>query len=134
MPYLGQFKALFFAAGFNALGGLIILTLYRTRFQMTVDVRRSLPIGLFSKRLQAEEIVGFFLGFLALGYEMYLFRIAILAYKPLPYTFSTVLCFYLLLWSIGVFLARWMKADFSLILVLTASALVFVPELYHYGI
>jgi spermidine synthase len=134
MPYLGQFKSLFFAAGFNALAGLIILTLYRTRFQMTVDVRRSLPIGLFSKRLQAEEIVGFFLGFLALGYEMYLFRIAILAYKPLPYTFSTVLCFYLLMWSIGVFLARWVKADFSLILVLTALAVVFVPDLYHYGI
>ncbi len=72
------------------------------------------------------------LGFLALGYEMYLFRIASLAYQPLPYTFSTVLCLYLLLWSIGVLLARWIKADFSLIFVLTASALVFVPQLYYY--
>jgi spermidine synthase len=134
MPYLGQFKALFFAAGFNALGGLILLTLYGTRFRTSVDVGRSLPISLFSRRLQAEEIAGFFLGFLALGYEMYLFRIASLAYKPLPYTFSTVLCLYLLLWSIGVLLARWMKADFSLVLVLTASALVLVPELYYYGI
>jgi len=132
MPYLGQFKALFFAAGFNALSGLIILTLYGTRFRLPVDVRGSLPIRLFSKRLQTEEIVGFFLGFLALGYEMYLFRIASLAYQPLPYTFSTVLCLYLLLWSIGVLLARWIKADFSLILVLTASALVLVPQLYSY--
>jgi len=48
---------------------------------------------------------GFFLGLLALGYEMVLFRILSLAHEPLPFTFAVGLAGFLVMWSVGVFAA-----------------------------
>lgn len=56
-------------------------------------------------RLRHEEIATFFLGFVSLGYEMYLFRVVPLVLEPLPHTFSMVLACYLLAWAIGVLIA-----------------------------
>jgi hypothetical protein len=73
-------------------------------------------------------VVAFGLGLLSLAYEMYLYRVVALAFEPKPFTFATVLCLFLLAWSIGVLLAQWIPWRFALTLALTsASTLVASP-------
>lgn len=59
--------------------------------------------------IKEEEIATFFMGFVSLGYEMYLTRVIPLIYKPLPYTFSSILTLYLFSWAIGVSLSGYIK-------------------------
>lgn len=82
------------------------------------------------QKISKEELLGFFLGFLSLGYEMILFRLAAIIYTPLPFTFSLVLCFFLLFWSIGVFISSAISQKTSYIILLNSCILFLIPWLY----
>lgn len=142
MPYLGQQKALIYAAALNGIAGVVLVALYAVRYRENVPAHEpALPEeGQPEERAQDRkasrsplrplEIAGFWLGFLALAYEMYLFRIAPLAYYALPYTFSAVLCVYLLFWSVGVFVSRWFRGEMITPLALTAALILIIPDLF----
>ena len=72
-----------------------------------------------------EEIATFFMGFVSLGYEMYLTRTIPLIYEPLPYIFSTILTLYLLFWAVGVSIAGYIKERTNLYILL-CSVIIFV--------
>lgn len=72
-----------------------------------------------------EEIATFFLGFVSLAYEMYLFRALSLVYEPLPHTFSLILSFFLLAWAFGVLVAGHLK-DNVLSAILIGSLTIFL--------
>jgi spermidine synthase len=129
LPYLGQRVALTSAAAFN-LGAALLLLALATRVARTEPEAAALGRGPIRWRPRLEEALGLGLGLLALGYEMVLFRLMALAHEPLPHTFATTLCLYLLAWSVGVYLApmlgRRPTASFLVGAVLTAL----VPSLY----
>ena len=126
LPALGQRLCLMVAVGCNGAAAMLITTLARSR-----DVA---PRKRLARRvrgwLTAEEIFGGVLGFLALGYEMALFRLLALTHQPLPTTFATGLAGYLLAWSVGVALAVRLSRGFSTIAL--GCALGVVGVLYQY--
>ncbi len=109
MPYYGQRTSLVVGASCNCVAAAILSGLYFVAYRGTAAAVESRSPQVRRHGLATEEILGFWLGFFALGYEMYLFRVAALAHQPLPYNFSLVLCYYLLFWSIGVSLAKRIK-------------------------
>ncbi|MBY0400823.1 methyltransferase [Myxococcota bacterium] len=142
LPYLGQRMALGTAAVFNLAAGSLVLALAIARRRAKGDLEGSddvpgapasktetgrlaggdLPSAAGRRPFSREEALGFALGFLSLGYEMYLLRLVCLAHEPRPYTFAFTLLFFLLFWTLGVWLAGRM-ADRS-IPVLAAGALL----------
>ena len=104
LPYHGQWNALLSAAACNLLAAsaLFLLT---SRVSAVEASGGGGAAARPRRRLQNEEVLGAILGFLSLGYEMYLLRVLALAHAPLPYTFAVTLCFFLLFWSIGAYAA-----------------------------
>ena len=133
LPLLGQQLSLVFAAGSNAIAGIILLCLIKHPSIKSVKINYSQK-EITQKKIRAEELIAFVLGFLALAYEMYLFRIVALAYKPLPDHFSIILSFYLLMWSLGVFFARKGRKNLSLLFISTSTATLLVPILFYFRI
>jgi spermidine synthase len=129
MPMLGQRGCLVLAIALNAAAGLIILGLARLP-ALAATARATETSGLAPMR--GIRSLAFAVGFLALAYEMYLYRVVALSFEPKPYTFATVLCFYLLWWSVGVLLARWIPWGLAHTLVATAAATLVAPLLASY--
>ncbi|MDP6545323.1 MAG: hypothetical protein QGH60_15165 [Phycisphaerae bacterium] len=132
MPIIGQQAGLIIAILLNSLAGVLAMSLARYRAGRTApskeepsELKGPRPTG----RLHPDLVLGFALGFASLGFEMYLFRIAALSFAPRPYVFSTVLTAFLLLWSLGVYLAKGLKDRIPLYLVLTAISMALVPTL-----
>ena len=132
MPIIGQKAGLVIAILLNSLAGVLAISLARHRAGRTApseeipgQPRGPRPTG----RPHPDLVLGFALGFASLGFEMYLFRIAALSFAPRPYVFSTVLTAFLLLWSLGVYLARGRKDRIPLYLVLTAASMALVPAM-----
>jgi spermidine synthase len=126
LPALGQRFSLMVAVGCNGTAAVLIGTLARSPAVAPRKRRATKARG----RLTREEIFGGILGFLALGYEMALFRLLALTHMPVPTTFATGLAGYLLAWSIGVALAGRLVRGFSAVAL--ASALGVVGVLYQY--
>lgn len=112
LPWLGQRVSLGVAASFNLAAGLAVLVLSRVVRSRAVDRVAGAPAEIqeaprpFLRRsLSTEEWLGFSLGFLSLGYEMFLLRLVSLAHEPRPYTFAFTLLFFLLFWTSGVWLS-----------------------------
>jgi len=131
LPYLGQVAALFVGAGGNLVAGLLLLVLCgRHYWKSQPPVAQPDALGGFGRWLTPENNAGFLLGFLALAYEMYLFRLVAIAHLPLPYTFATTLCLFLLFWSAGVYLASLCRERLSRQLLALAFLLAAMPLLY----
>ena len=132
MPIIGQKAGLVIAILLNSLAGVLAMSLARhraTRTEPNEDLSTELQSPRPAGRLHPDLVLGFALGFASLGFEMYLFRIAALSFAPRPYVFSTVLTAFLLLWSLGVYLAKGRKDRIPLYLVLTAASMALVPAL-----
>lgn len=127
MPYFGQLASLLLGASCNLVAGLILLLVWRARFARREWAASGELLHFRRGRLTTEEILGFWLGFLSLAYEMYLFRVAALAHQPLPYNFSLVLCYFLLYWSVGVFLARKITVSLDALLLASAALVATTP-------
>jgi spermidine synthase len=133
LPFHGQRAALIAAAAFNLLASASI-------FLIGLGIRSSRAAEphptdrLLGKRqsFSLEEKLGTALGFLALGYEMYVLRLVSLAHQPLPYTFAFTLFFYLLFWSIGVWVAGRIKERLGATLVGTALLVAAIPRAYFF--
>ena len=132
MPIIGQQAGLVIAILLNSLAGVLAMSLAGHRVSRAEpsetqpsELQESRPTG----RLHPDLVLGFALGFASLGFEMYLFRIAALSFAPRPYVFSSVLTAFLLIWSLGVYLAKGRKDRIPLYLVLTAVSLALVPAL-----
>jgi len=132
MPIIGQQAGLVIAILLNSLAGVLAMSLAGHRAGRAApsedrpsDLQGPRPTG----RLHPDLVLGFALGFASLGFEMYLFRIAALSFAPRPYVFSSVLTAFLLLWSLGVYLAKGRKDRIPLYLVLTAVSIALVPAL-----
>ena len=123
LPYFGQRVSLLVAAACNLLAGSIVLVLtlaVRASPAATVSTSGTTDAG--RRRISRDEATGFALGFLSLGYEMYLLRVVALAHEPRPYTFAFTLFFFLLFWTFGVWLAGRMR-DRSLVVLALALVL-----------
>lgn len=136
LPILGQKAALACAAGANLCAGLLILALLgslpaRAAPAETPEPAAPRPRGSWRKP-RNEELLAFFLGALSLSYEVYLFRILALAYTPMPWIFSLVLCFYLLFWSVGVAWSERIPHATASALLATAVGVACVPFLLAY--
>ncbi len=123
LPHVGQRRALLAAVLCNAAGGVVIGVLAKR------DPVDALPTGPFrwGGALRREELLGAVLGFVALGWEMLLFRALSLAHWPLPVTFAAGLCGFLVAWSLGVALSSRMVHHTGWVAGLTALSLVAMP-------
>ena len=130
LPFYGQRDALLLAASANLATGLLVL-----------GARRGIASGTSASdagprpwrgRIRTEEWIAFALGFLALGYEMYLFRMIALTNTPLPYNFAAALCGYLFWWSLGALAAGWVTRQIGLVLTLTVLAVMGAPFAARY--
>jgi spermidine synthase len=134
MPYFGQLTSLSTAAASN-LGAATLLLILATRVARVATPDEPMPVdgrGRRRPRMRTEEALGLALGFLSLGYEMYLFRLITLIYEPLPYTFSATLCLYLLFWSIGTYLASWLRDRLSGTFLVGAALVAGMPLVYEF--
>jgi len=129
LPYYGQTTALIFAAGCNLISALLLVSISWSISAITVNVNQQLKVQF--KPIIWEEKLAFLLGFLALGYEMYCFRLMSLAHGPLPYTFAVTLCLYLLIWSLGVYLASFTKERFLIYFFSVCLLMILMPKLYY---
>jgi spermidine synthase len=107
LPALGQTAAIAVAGGLNAAAGLLFLGLAARQApvgenEVAAESEAAAPASLAPTY---DDRLGFVMGVLSLGYEMYLFRALALVHEPLPYTFSAGLCGFLGAWSIGAWLA-----------------------------
>lgn len=129
LPLYGQRAGLLLAALCNLAAGLLVAVLARSSNQ--ADASRPRAETPASSWVSLENRLGFALGFLSLGYEIYLFRLMALTYEPLPYTFATTLCLFLLFWSVGVYLASFVRERIPLLLLLAAASVSIMPWLYR---
>jgi spermidine synthase len=132
LPWFGQWVALLVAAGMNLSAGLLLATGSMSAPDALPESPATRSPRDRMRRLRLDEMLGFALGALSLGYEMYLLRLMPLAHKPLPTTFATTLCFYLLFWSIGVFLASYLQARLRAFFVAGAMLIAGMPSVYAY--
>lgn len=137
LPYFGQRASLGVAAGFNLLAGLVVLAVRRSLVgSSTRDAgpahEPGAPFAASSIRpaVSLEERVGFVLGFLSLGYEMFLLRLVALAHEPRPYSFAFTLLFFLLFWTAGVAVAGRVRVPAAAALVAGAIAVGLMPWIY----
>lgn len=120
LPYFGQTDSLLIAATANGIAAAFLFGAMTMIVIPVVAPAKSTESNstTTNNKWSTYEGFGFVLGFLALGYEMYLFRLNTLVWQPLPYTFAATLSLYLLFWSTGVFLA----SRFSMRITWTALA------------
>ena len=119
LPFYGQTLCLIIAALMNIVSVAICLFINKSinvekaeekeTKENVVDNNASENLIKRDYSFKDEEIATFFMGFVSLGYEMYLTRTIPLIYEPLPYIFSTILTLYLLFWAIGVSIAGYIK-------------------------
>jgi spermidine synthase len=131
MPILGQRGCLLLAIALNAGAGALIMGLSRLR-SLAAPPPAGPPSPTSGAGKRRVHALAFAFGLLALAYEMYLYRVVALSFEPKPYTFATVLCLYLLSWSIGVLAARWMRWSLVHTLAATALATLVAPVLADY--
>lgn len=101
LPLLGQQNTLFVAVAANT-SAAVLLAL------ASLPLRAALPgpdAPSHATPIRLDEGLGFALGFVALAYEMLLFRVLVLAHEPLPTTFAVGLAAFLLAWSVGMAIA-----------------------------
>ncbi|NCB39290.1 MAG: hypothetical protein EOM80_11005, partial [Erysipelotrichia bacterium] len=131
LPIYGQTVCLILAALFNLSAAILLSFLKSAPVESIEPSGDSQPACLEKPgrsdwwQFRDEEIATFFLGFVSLAYEMYLFRAIALVYKPLPYTFSMILSFFLLAWAIGVLMAGYLK-DSVLPAIIIGSLTIFL--------
>lgn len=109
----GTTQTLLMAAGLNvAAGGMLVMLWMANRsrsdnfVKRLTDDDRNAPYP--PRRVwlpNSSEVIAAGLGFIALSFEMYLFRLVPLRHLPLPYTFAAVLAGYLAYWSLGAALS-----------------------------
>ena len=134
LPLFGQRISLLTAIGFNLVAAALLFALDRSnRLRPT---KTNVPVDLSTPsrgwRPSHEEALGFGLGCVSLAYEMYLFRLIALAHEPLPFTFATTLCLFLLFWSAGVFIASRDTFRLTPTFAWTALAVAATPWLYEF--
>lgn len=138
IPHWGQTLSLLAAVGLNLVAGLVLFLLSKANhsrvlgeaIERSADPRQPILATSQGWRPSVAELLAFGLGFCALGYEMYLFRLVPLRHQPLPFTFAAVLAGFLLFWSIGAGLASHCKLSISAALRLTALACAATIPLY----
>jgi spermidine synthase len=130
LSHLGQRTSLLAGAAANCAAGVIILLHRQARRAGGAPRPAEAAPGGQKGRLTTEEVMGFWLGFLSLGYEMYLLRNVALAHLPLPYNFSLVLCCFLFFWSAGVFAAKRIEECIPLLLVVSALLASLAPAYF----
>jgi spermidine synthase len=128
LPALGQRRALFVAVACNALAGLVIGALARRP-----DAAPATPApAAAGGALTREELLGGALGFLALGWEMVLFRLLALTHDPVPTTFATGLAAFLTAWSLGVAAAGRVRVPVAASAAVCAGLVVAAHRMYRY--
>ncbi|MFT4977887.1 MAG: spermidine synthase [Myxococcota bacterium] len=125
LPWHGQSAALAGAVALNVAAAALLLILGRAPSAPPRPVTRG-----SSGPLRREEVLGFFLGFLSLGYEMVMFRTLSLANGPVPATFAAGLCAFLLAWAVGTALSRWSAPIGAVAIAAGALAAVLPPALW----
>lgn len=141
LPYFGQRVSLGVAAGFNLLAGLVVLAVRRAVHAARERSRAGAPAlasqspaaspeTSLRRAITLEERLGFVLGFLSLGYEMFLLRLVALAHEPRPYTFAFTLLFFLLFWTFGVAFAGRGRVRPVAFLIAGAVAVAAMPWFY----
>lgn len=128
LPMLGQRKALFVAVACNALAGAVIGVLARRPDAAPAEPAPRTSSGALTR----EEVLGGLLGFLALGWEMVLFRLLALTHDPVPTTFATGLAAFLTAWSLGVALAGRVRVPVAASSALCALLVVGAHRMYRY--
>ena len=128
LPRIGQRGSLVVAISLNVAAGLLLLGLSRLPSKAGEQRKRAAATGA-PRRSRRVAAAAFGLGCLALAYEMYLYRVVALAFEPKPFTFATVLCLFLLVWSIGVLVAQWIPWRLPFTLVLTAASTLLAAPL-----
>ncbi|MES2641976.1 MAG: hypothetical protein V4850_20975 [Myxococcota bacterium] len=129
LPALGQTAAITVAGGLNAAAGLLFLGLAARRAptgenEGAAEIEVAPPASLAPT---SDDRLGFVMGVLSLGYEMYLFRALALVHEPLPYTFSAGLCGFLGAWSIGAWLASGRPQRVEAALLVSAIGVAVMP-------
>lgn len=129
----GTTRTLLLAAGLNvAAGGLLVVLWLANRSPSDKLVKspneddRNAPYP--PRRVwlpNSSEVIAAALGFIALSFEMYLFRLVPLRHLPLPYTFAAVLAGYLAYWSLGAALSS-IRRHLSMSTVMRITALSIV--------
>lgn len=128
LPALGQRRALFVAVACNAVAGVVIGLLARRP-----DAAPAAPTPKASGgALTREELLGGALGFLALGWEMVLFRLLALTHDPVPTTFATGLAAFLTAWSLGVAAAGKVRVPVAISSALCAALVVLAHRIYRF--
>ena len=108
IPRLGLTLSLVIASTLN-LGAFLLLSVLSSKVPKIEDtpVANGIPekprLSMFSMR--GFDLLVFGLGFCSLGYEVLLFRLFALVNMPLAYVFATVLTGFLLMWSLGAYVA-----------------------------
>lgn len=137
LPYFGQSVTLIVASFGNLLAAFLLLFSLKKLLpakKLVRNVSKVLAenhVPFYKAGIRKEYQFSFILGFLALGYEMYLFRSMSLINEPLPTTFSTTLLLYLVFWSLGLLLSYFLKARVWLSLLLTAVFIVLEIEFHQ---
>ncbi len=135
LPWHGQFLSLVSAAGMNAIAAFGIWALAWKVGDRNLSPQATAPRGdapLRQVGTTSTSQLGFALGFLSLGYEMYLVRANTLLFQPVPKTFAMTLGLFLLFWSIGTLLSAWRSISIAQWLVLGAAAVAAVPFLAEF--
>ncbi len=145
MPLVGQTWSLVVGALCNGMAGLVTLGLRSAAMRSDASRRAGGVSPLIAPDSEThgdairgpsppagrrELLVAFVLGLLALAYEMYVFRLISLAHEPRPYNFSIILCFYLLLWSVGAALAKHVYGGSIVVLALCGLSVAIVPAFH----
>ncbi|MDP2305623.1 MAG: hypothetical protein Q8P18_06320 [Pseudomonadota bacterium] len=125
LPALGQAATIGIAAALNGAAGVLFIGISgRVAAESSAGLA---PTGR-SLAPTPDDRLGFAMGLLSLGYEMYLFRAMALVHEPLPYTFTAVLCGFLAAWSVGAWLAsRTSPAHVSRAIGLSAVGVALLP-------
>jgi spermidine synthase len=105
---LGVYPAYFIAVGLNAgiaIVSIIVSRLYHTDNKQVELVQHTFNSTFPQKRGIRAAVLSwlFIMGFVALGYEIVWIRSVVLLLKAEIYTFSSVLCVYLLGYTVGLF-------------------------------
>lgn len=126
LPWHGQAASLLGAVGLNATAAVLLVALSRSP-----DAPPRARVRGGAGPLRREELLGFGLGFLSLGYEMVMFRALSLANGPVPATFAAGLCAFLIAWAVGVALSRIAAPLVAVALVTAALAATLPPALWE---
>lgn len=140
VPYHGQLMALIVAAACNGIAasaaGILVWRSHGVSSGVADAESHIASVdtvyAMRSRFITNEELLGFVTGFLALGYEMYLFRLNTIIWTPVPYTFAATLCGFLFFWSLGIHLSAKWKMDWVLVSLASAVLIASTPFLYNF--